>query len=312
MDGSEKETLSCTGNEILTFIVTSYNYAHYLRSNLESICSQWSKDNPFNVVIVDDGSSDNSWEIAESYCKRYNFVELYSHPCHQNHGLIKTLLLAIQKARTDWLVFLESDDLSTPDTVSTLCSVLKEEPTGLIFFDIEALLEEEEARGWFESYIPRVRNLMLELGGDKSGVKLENEILRENLIPTFSCAVVRKDLLEKCSFNCPVPSWIDWFLWIQVAQESHVRFIDKKLVRWRIHKGSQNNRKKLWAYLQQYSLFRRSVLLRLKKMDIENKTSKIAFLTLPSVIPLGIRFLKMARYVGIKRVIKEIYRRLKK
>ena len=310
MNDSEKETLSCKGNEVLTFIVTSYNYAYYLSSNLESICNQWSIDNPFNVVIVDDGSSDRSWEIAESYCKRYDFVELYSHPCHQNLGLIKSLLLAIQKARTDWLVFLESDDISTPETASTLCSVLKDEPTGLIFFDVEPLLEEGQNEGWFESYVPRVRNLMLKLGRDKKGVKLENEILRENLIPTFSCAVVRKDLLEQCSFNCPVPGWIDWFLWIQVAQKSHVRFIDKKLVRWRIHKGSQNNRKKLWAYLQQYSLFRRSILLRLKKMDIENKPSKIAFLALPSTIPLGMRFLKMARYVGIKRMIKEIYRRL--
>ncbi len=58
----------------LTYIVTSYNYDKFLNENLASLCNQWTEENPFNVLVVDDGSVDDSINIINSYLKKYNFV----------------------------------------------------------------------------------------------------------------------------------------------------------------------------------------------------------------------------------------------
>ncbi len=294
----------------VTFVVASYNYEKYLPQTLESLVEQWEEKEPFEILIVDDGSSDNSLTIANDFSYKYPFIRVVTHNNHRNLGLIATLKLAVNEISSGWIAFLESDDLSKTGAVREIINTIKEGTAGLFFFDIEPLTEKSDSLAWFNSYVPRVRNLMLSRGANKFGINLGCDILWENLIPTFSCAVVKASLLKQCSFDCPVNGWIDWFIWIQVTQKTKVRFIDKKLVQWRLHTDSQNNKKKFWTYIYQYSAFRNSVLQMLRQMDIESKASKIAFLELPSAIPLGMRILKMARYVGIKQVIKQIYRRL--
>jgi|GEM_PF-1236644 len=294
----------------LTFVVASYNYDKYLNENLDSLCRQWKKEMPFEILVVDDGSTDNSLSIAQSFSSRFPFVRVLVHENHVNCGLVESLKLAISKVSTEWIAFLESDDVSSSGSLEKILNVINSCQEGLVFFDIEPLLESTANKGWFDAYVPRMRKLMLLKGADKEGVFLDKEILYENLIPTFSCAIVKKRLIEQCSFDSPVRGWVDWFLWIQIAQVTKVRFIDQKLVQWRIHGKSQNNKKALFSYFRQYSAFRISAKKRIKAMDVKYKFSKITILSLPSIIIIGIRFLKMVRYAGFKEVVKQIYGRL--
>ena len=296
----------------ITFIVASYNYEDYLSENLCSLINQWRKDNPFEILVVDDGSSDNSLTIAEKFASVHPFIRVLTHKFRENKGLGASLHLALQYVSTEWTAFLESDDVSKAETVERILSEVNSNSFGLCFFDIEPLIEKNASLGWFNSYVPRMRNLMLDRGADKFAVDLGFEMLKENLIPTFSCALVRTNLLRQCSFDSPVSGWIDWYLWIQSSQKTKVRFIDEKLVKWRLHAGSQNNKKKLVSYMYQYSIFRAYVRQKISKMDVEDKSSKIIFLSLPSIIPLGMRLLKMTGYVGLTHVVKEIYRRIVK
>lgn len=295
----------------VTFIIASYNYHEYLTETLGSLTRQWSFSHPFEIVIVEDGSTDGSLEIAQEFSNTNKFVRLVTHSNHANKGLSASLRLALQHVSTEWVAFLESDDVSKPETVETLLKVLNTTSAGLIFFDIEPLLENGATKGWFDAYVPRIRDCILKKWPDGHCNSMDFEILKENFIPTFSCAVVKKHLLEECSFNCPVAAWIDWFLWAQIIQKTNVLFLNKKLVSWRIHRTSQNHKKNLKKYIKQYKIFRLAVKKRLSEMDVEDKFSKILLLSLPVIIPLGVRFLKMARYLGFRKVIKQIYGRLK-
>ena len=296
----------------LTVIVASYNYEQYLSQNLRSLINQWQADQQFNVLVVDDGSSDDSLQIAQDFAKKYSFIEVITHEDRQNKGLCASLQLGLRRVTTDWIAFLESDDVSRPGSMEIILKTINQELTNFFFFDIEPIIEKGASADWFNSYVPRIKKVAIKRGMGLSSISMDKEILRENFIPTFSCVVLKKNLLEQCSFNCPVPGWIDWFLWIQVAQQTKVRFINEKLVFWRIHNTSQNNKKNLTQYLIQYRIFRLAVRKRLLEMDVENKFSKISFLSLPVIIPLGIRFFKMARYTGFRKVIKQIYGRLVK
>ncbi len=295
----------------LTYIITSYNYGTFLQENLESLCKQWSEENEFKILIVDDGSVDNSLEIIRDFLKRYNFISLLTHPEHRNCGLVKSLTLAVNSVNTPWVSFLESDDVSSSGAVTKLSEKL-DSGAGLIFWDIEPIGRTTGKDIWFDSYVPRIRREMMKINADKHPVNLDRKILEENLIPTFSCCAVKTELLKSADFNSPVPEWIDWYLWVQICQETKILYIDKKLVKWRLHADSFNRKKKLLEYLIKYRLFRGKIRETLFSAEIRDKYYKIAYLFLPSFVPLLVRFMKMAKYKGYRTVFNQIRWRLKK
>ena len=290
----------------LTYIVTSYNYGRFLNENLESLCCQWTEKTPFNILVMDDGSTDDSINIIKSY-----FVSLLTHPGNKNAGLINSMKLALSAVDTPWVAFLESDDFSKPGAVQKLLNKMKG-GAGLIFCNIEPVGIKDTKSDWFQSYVPRISEMMLELNADKEPIKLDALILAENLIPTFSCAAVKTDLLKEAYFNSPVPEWIDWFLWIQICQKTKVSFIADKLVFWRQHSDSLNRKKNILQYVRKYNQFRREVRRLLVHSETNDKCYKIAYLYLPSFVPLFIRFWRMSRFSGFKSVLNKLIGRLRK
>lgn len=295
----------------LTYIVTSYNYDKFLNENLASLCNQWTEKNPFNVLVVDDGSVDDSINIINSYLKKYNFVSLLTHPGNKNKGLIESMRLAIAAVETPWVAFLESDDFSKAGSVERLLKKIRE-GADVIFCNIEPVGLTNNDSNWFESYVPRICKKMLELRADVQPVSLDFLILTENLIPTFSCAAVKTNLLKDVNFSSPVPEWIDWYLWIQICQKTKVSFIAEKLVFWRQHSDSFNRKKNIFQYLRKYNLFRKEVRRLLTQSETHHKCYKIAYLYLPSFVPLFIRFWRMSRYSGFRLVLNKLIGRLKK
>lgn len=295
----------------LTYIVTSYNYGKFLSENLTSLCKQWSEKAPFNVLVVDDGSLDDSINIINSYLNKYNFVTLLTHPCNRNEGLINSMKLAINAVETPWVAFLESDDFCKAGSVERLLKKRREE-TGVIFCNIEPIGLKNDDSNWFQSYVPRICKKMLELRANVQPINLDFLILTENLIPTFSCVAVKTKLLKEADFNSPVPEWIDWYLWIQICQKTKVSFIPEKLVFWRQHSDSLNRKKSIIQYFRKYNLFRREVRRLLVQSETNDKCYKIAYLYLPSFVPLFIRFWRMSRFSGFRSVLNKLIGRLRK
>lgn len=87
---------------LISVIVVTYNRAHYLKDALDSIQRQSFKD--YEVILVDDGSTDNTKEIVEQY-KGVRYI-------YQDHGGIsKARNTAIRVAKGKWIATLDSDDL---------------------------------------------------------------------------------------------------------------------------------------------------------------------------------------------------------
>ena len=95
----------------VSIIVTSYNYEKYIGKTLQSIVNQTYKN--YEVIIVDDGSCDNSVEIIRQFTEKYSNFHLYFHEGHKNKGLTESLKLGISKATSDYIAFLEK--------VKTIC-----------------------------------------------------------------------------------------------------------------------------------------------------------------------------------------------
>lgn len=86
-------------------IVPIYNCADYLQECLDSIIKQYN-DN-FELLLINDGSTDGSLKICNEYCDKYSFVRVFS---KKNEGLLLTRRFALKYAKNEWIAWVDADD----------------------------------------------------------------------------------------------------------------------------------------------------------------------------------------------------------
>lgn len=91
----------------ITVIVPIYNVEEYIEACLDSLVRQTINKGDMEVLLIDDGSPDNSAEICKRYCEKYSFFKLLS---KENEGLSKTRNYGIKRAQGKYIAFLDSDD----------------------------------------------------------------------------------------------------------------------------------------------------------------------------------------------------------
>ena len=109
--------------KLITVVVPIYNVEKYLKQCLDSLLYQ-SVDN-FNVILVNDGSTDSSGQIAESYAE--SFPELFTYIYQANAGLGAARNKGMRCVETPYIEFLDSDDWLMPRTIENVTKIIKKE-----------------------------------------------------------------------------------------------------------------------------------------------------------------------------------------
>ena len=102
---------------VVSFIVTSYNYSEYIEQTIESIKSQSYKD--FEIIVVDDFSTDNSVEILE----KIKGIKLVKHL--SNNGQLAAIISGLKVATGEFVSIIDSDDVLNVDYASTMLENLE-------------------------------------------------------------------------------------------------------------------------------------------------------------------------------------------
>lgn len=89
-----------------SIIIPSYNRAPQLVQTLHSLLVQSFED--FEIIVVDDGSTDNTQELMNDYCTNYSFIKYQK---QKNNGVCAARNNGAKIAKGDYLIFLDSDDL---------------------------------------------------------------------------------------------------------------------------------------------------------------------------------------------------------
>ncbi len=110
--------------DLVSVIMPVFNVANYLPSALQSILNQSHKN--FELVIVDDHSSDNTWEIIETFKRQDKRVRSRRNYRHMGFGA--TLNKCIQKARGYYLARMDGDDIMIPRRIEKQVTFLNENP----------------------------------------------------------------------------------------------------------------------------------------------------------------------------------------
>lgn len=105
----------------LSIIIPIYNVADLLRRCIDSVVEQHIDD--CEILLVDDGSTDESGTIADDYAARHTNIRCFHKP---NGGLSDARNYGIERARGRYLTFVDSDDALAPDTYAPLLRTLAE------------------------------------------------------------------------------------------------------------------------------------------------------------------------------------------
>lgn len=244
---------------LFSVVVASYNYEHFLPQTLDSILAQ--KYKKYEVIIVDDGSKDNSIQLIKKYTDKYKNFHLYQHEGGINKGLPETIKLAVQKAKGDYIAFLESDDYWRNDKLEDIVSIIRKNRDAVIISNAVVPFGDEESANDINisvAYLGIVENMLKD---EKNTVELEIDNFY-NPIPTFSATVIKKEALKKLSFDTPIPAFLDLWIYKQLLHKYPLYHSKKTTTFWRKHQQSFNSVKK------QSSNYEKSDIFVKKMMDI--------------------------------------------
>jgi len=217
----------------VSVLIPSYNYARYLDEAIGSVLGQTFQD--FEIVAVDDGSKDGSYEKLLAWQARCpGKIIAFRHPSGRNEGLCETYRAAFRASSGAIIAFLEADDCWAPENLERKVRVLKENPdVGVVFSRYRPFGSRGESFYWRLYEWANARSMPRNRSFD-----LSVEFARRNPVASFSHFVVRRRDLELIlSFKSPSFNF-DW--WVLAHLSLHRRFwwIDQVLCFWRIHPGS--------------------------------------------------------------------------
>ena len=117
----------------ISVIVPVYNVEEYLHYAVESLAKQTYKD--FEVILVNDGSTDNSGRLCDEYEKQYNWIRVYH---KENGGLSDARNYGVSRATGDWIFFLDPDDYIESFTLELLIRLQRTYNVNLISTKVQS------------------------------------------------------------------------------------------------------------------------------------------------------------------------------
>jgi glycosyltransferase involved in cell wall biosynthesis len=224
----------------VSIVVPSYNYERYLREAIESVLSQSFRD--WELIIVDDGSSDASVEVIRSYQESHpERIRLHEHQDGENHGLSRTYRLGFENSRGDYVALLEADDFwHDPDSLAARVEVLdRHRDVSVVYSGVEMSGEEavkKKLRGDIRKWKLPYADL------EDRAFYAFPFLLEKNLVLTCSCAMMRRSLLERIDPMTSHDAWFDWWMLAQLSVMGKFFYIADKKTTWRVHRTSYIHR----------------------------------------------------------------------
>ncbi|MEQ8476377.1 glycosyltransferase [Fulvivirga sp.] len=198
---------------LITIYITNYNYEQFLRQSIESVLKQSLQD--FDLLIIDDGSTDGSKAIIEEYRENNKVSIIYQ----QNKGLNITNNVAMRMANGKYIMRLDADDFLEPTALEVMSAVLEaDEELGLVFPDYY--------------YVDIDGNKT----GEEKGHNFEKEVSLYDQPAHGACTMVRLEFLRDLggyneSFTCQD----GYDLWIKFIMHHKVTNVSQSLFSYRRH-----------------------------------------------------------------------------
>ncbi|EKG2653949.1 glycosyltransferase family 2 protein [Vibrio parahaemolyticus] len=126
--------------DVVSIIMPTYNSEQTVVESIQSVLSQTYKN--WELIIVDDRSTDNTWQVIQTYADKYDNIRVFQNK--ENLGAGASRNFAIKKARGRFIAFLDSDDLWTEDKLAEQIPFMLENNYPLTYTHYSRFNSEEE------------------------------------------------------------------------------------------------------------------------------------------------------------------------
>lgn len=134
----------------VSVIVPVYNAEKYLRETLDSILNQTFKE--IEVICVDDGSTDSSVSIIHEYMEKDNRIALFFQN-EESDNAAKARNLGLKKAKGDYLLFLDADDVSEKNLIELVYRKALETEADIVMFNVFVMDTQEEMDVYVNAFV---------------------------------------------------------------------------------------------------------------------------------------------------------------
>ncbi len=250
----------------ISLIIPIYNVETFLKECLESVLHQTIDRTRLEVILVDDGSTDNSGRIASAYAEKYDhFMCIHQ----KNGGLSAARNTGLNIARGQYIAFLDSDDTLKPHALKTLYTEGVQDDAELILFGAENFEENQTAdQGITEAILYRSN-----YGSAMEGYKLYKKMyVSKDLIISACWVMVSKDLIDRnhIRFIEGIQYEDHWYNFLVLLYAERAKVVNVPLYNRRIRIGSimtENNYEKKFQ-----GMF--STLIKLDELRSKNNFTK--------------------------------------
>ncbi len=194
----------------VSVIVPMYNAGRYLGACLQALLRQTYTD--LEILLIDDGSNDNTVDVARPFCVADARVRLL---CQQNHGVSHARNAGIEQSQGAYLAFVDADDVVAPDFVRVMVEAMAREHAQCAVVGIHSFSEESEIHFGTGAdcvrYTENLRELLLaSFGGYMANKLYAADLIRQHGLRLDETVAISEDML----FNLAYFSLCDAVCWL--------------------------------------------------------------------------------------------------
>jgi glycosyltransferase involved in cell wall biosynthesis len=237
----------------ISVIIPNYNHEKFIEERLHSILNQSHK--PAEIIVLDDGSKDNSFQIACDMMKTTTIENKTITNQFNSGSVLRQWEKGILNSKSDWIWIAESDDSAALDLIESAEELISRFNSDLILFESEII--DEESNAMLENshfnriHIPTILNTTPpgeSLTVEMRQLKRDGFLIR-NLFVNVSAIIWRKsyllEALTKTLQQDPPILVGDWCLYLSIDDKCKVTYCDRSLNQFRRSRLSVRNKSDL-------------------------------------------------------------------
>lgn len=207
---------------LVSVIIPNHNYSRYLNDAIQSVLQQTYRN--LEIIVVDDGSTDSSTNVVESFGNRVKLIE------QVQSGVSVARNTGFAASTGDLICFLDSDDAWLPNKLESQARVMLDKSVSLVY---SSVLYCDEKLNIISKEQARHR-------GNCHGEYLENPTSAVILLGCSNAMIRRHVVHEVGGFNPTLSTSADWDFFRRISKISFVEFELEPQILYRRHRGSMS------------------------------------------------------------------------
>ncbi|MEO0456164.1 MAG: glycosyltransferase [Cyanobacteria bacterium P01_A01_bin.114] len=204
---------------LISVVIPAYNSARTIGDTVQSVLAQTFTD--FEIIVINDGSQDDTLErlsaIADPRLRVFSY---------DNAGVAISRNRGIEKAKGEYVAFLDADDLWVPEKLHDQYQALRENPTAALAYSWTEYIDDSGA-----FFRPGMRP---SFRGD-----VYRRLLVSNFLECGSNPLVRRSALQKVGgFDADLPPSEDWEMWLRLARRYDFALVESPQILYRVSTSS--------------------------------------------------------------------------